>query len=137
MRTILADSEPTVRRALCVLLTQDLHIEVVGEADSLASLRLLVKRHQPDLLVVAWNLVAARATVTLAALRRSCPGLRVVVLGLRPETREPALAAGADGFASKVDAPDQVLRALQDGAAARHSTTHQVTTTRGEDHVAF
>jgi DNA-binding NarL/FixJ family response regulator len=113
MRTILADSELTVRRALRLLLTQDLGIEVVGEVDTLERLQRGVKQHQPDLLVVAWNLVAAQATATLAALRRSCPGLQIVVLGLRPESRAAALAAGADAFVSKVDAPDLVRRTLQ------------------------
>jgi two-component system, NarL family, response regulator DesR len=131
MRTILADSEPAVRRALRLLLTQDLDIEVVAEVDTSELLQRQVRQHQPDLLVVAWNLVAARAAATLAGLRRSCPGLRVVVLGLRPETREPALAAGADSFASKVDAPDQVLRAL------RAPYKNQANATGGEDHVAF
>jgi DNA-binding NarL/FixJ family response regulator len=131
MRTILADGEPTVRRALRALLTQDLDVEVVGEVDTAELLRRRVERDQPDLVVVDWNLVAAPAAVTLAGLRRSCPGLRVVVLGLRPETREPALAAGADDFASKVDAPEQVLRAL------RASNTNRSSELGGEDHVAF
>jgi len=113
MRTILADGETTVRRALRLLLTQEFDIEVVGEVDTLERLQRGVKQHQPDLIVVAWNLVAAPAAATLAALRRSCPGLQIVVLGLRPESRAVALAAGADDFVSKVDAPDLVRRTLQ------------------------
>jgi DNA-binding NarL/FixJ family response regulator len=131
VRTILADSEPTVRRALRLLLTQDLDIEVVGEVDALGLLQRWVKQRQPDLIVVDWDLMAAHAAATVTALRRSCPGLQVVVLGLRPELRRAALAAGADEFASKVDAPDQVLRAL------RAAKMHQAKATGGEDHVAF
>ena len=49
----------------------------------------------------------------LATLRACSPGLRIVVIGLRPEMRPAALAAGADGFVSKVDAPDVVVGVLQ------------------------
>jgi DNA-binding NarL/FixJ family response regulator len=113
MRTILADGEPTVRSALRVLLTQDLDMQVVGEADTAEALLRQVRLHEPRLLVVAWNLVAANAGSALSGLRLASPGLRIVVLGLRPETRQVALAAGADGFISKVVAPEDVVRVLE------------------------
>lgn len=113
MRTVLADREPAVRRALRVVLSQDADLDVVAEVDSLASLQHAVETSRPGLLVVDWDLLVATAADALAALRRVCPGLSVVVLGLRPESREAALAAGADVFVSKVDAPDVVRRTLQ------------------------
>ena len=39
--------------------------------------------------------------------------MRIVVLGLRPELRQAALVAGADGYISMVDAPDVVARVLE------------------------
>jgi DNA-binding NarL/FixJ family response regulator len=77
------------------------------------SLQLEVEASSPDLLVVDWDLLAPEAAETLVALYRVCPRLCVVVLGLRPESRDAALAAGADAFVSKVDAPDLVRRTLQ------------------------
>jgi DNA-binding NarL/FixJ family response regulator len=109
MRAVLADGEPTVRDALHTLLTQDLGVAVVGDADSAGALLREVESHKPDLVVVAWNLVAGEASARFVALRRSSPGLRIV----RPETRQAALEAGADAFISKVDAADQVVRALR------------------------
>jgi DNA-binding NarL/FixJ family response regulator len=113
MRTVLADGEPTVRNALQDLLTQGLDMQVVGEADTALALTRQVQLHRPDLVIVAWNLVATHAESLLAGLRGSSPGLRIVVLGLRPETRHVALTAGADGFISKVDAPELVVRVLR------------------------
>lgn len=121
MRAVLADGEPTVRSALRVLLTQDLDMQVVGEVDTVAALLGQVELHKPGLLVVAWNLVAANASAELPALRRASPGLLIVVLGLRPETRRVALAAGADGFISKVDAPEEAIRVLQMCQVGGHS----------------
>jgi DNA-binding NarL/FixJ family response regulator len=112
-RSILADGEPAVRNALATLMTQGLGMQVVAEADTGEALLRLARRHRPDLAVVAWNLVAPHGGAALAALHEAAPGLRVVVLGLRPETRAAALAAGADGFISKVDAPEVVVGVLE------------------------
>ena len=117
VRTVLADGEPTVRRALRTLVTQGLDMQVVGEADTAPDLQSQVRLHEPDLVIVAWNLLVTQAESVLQALRSSSRGLRIVVLGLRPETRQTALTAGADGFISMVDAPEVVIRALQSAAA--------------------
>jgi DNA-binding NarL/FixJ family response regulator len=114
-RAVIADGEPTVRRALRDLSIQGLGMQVVGEAASGAVLETLVRRLQPDLVIVAWNLVAASAGALLDGLRRSCGGLRIVVLGLRPETRGEALATGADAYVCMVDAPAVVSAALRPG----------------------
>jgi DNA-binding NarL/FixJ family response regulator len=57
---------------------------------------------------------------TLQTLQRQ---VRVVVVGLRPEMRPAALAAGADDFFSKVDAPEVVVGVLQDCPKAIGETT--------------
>jgi DNA-binding NarL/FixJ family response regulator len=113
VRTIVADKERNVRQALAALSAQGLGMQVVGEADCALSLQREVRLRHADLVIVAWDLVAASPVTSLAALRDASAGLRVVVLGLRPEARDDALAAGADGYISMVDAPDVVARVLQ------------------------
>jgi len=113
MRAIIAESEPTVRGALCALATQSLGVRTVGEADTALSLRRQVEAHKPDLVVVAWDLVASPADAALAALRSLAQGLRIVVLGQRPDMRDAAIGAGADSYLSKVDPPEVVLRTLR------------------------
>jgi DNA-binding NarL/FixJ family response regulator len=111
-RTVLADGQPTVRDALRILVTQGIGMQVVDEAGTLQTLQRQVRTHRPDLAIVDWDLLAQSACV-LAGLRACSPGLRIVVIGLRPEMRPAALAAGADGFFSKVDAPEVVVGVLQ------------------------
>ncbi len=111
-RTVLADGQPTVRDALRILVTQGLGMQVVDEAGTLQTLQRQVRAHRPDLVIVDWDLLA-RSTSVLAGLRACAPGLRIVVIGLRPQMRPAALAAGADGFVSKVDPPDVVVGVLQ------------------------
>jgi DNA-binding NarL/FixJ family response regulator len=112
LRTVLAEGQATVRDALRILVTQGLGMQVVGEATTLQTLQCQVQAHRPDLAIVGWDLLAQSASV-LAGLRACSPGLRIVVVGLRPGMRPAALAAGADGFVSKVDAPDVVVGVLQ------------------------
>jgi DNA-binding NarL/FixJ family response regulator len=121
MRAVLADREPAVRSALRALTTQGLGMLVVGEACDQATLHRQVEALRPDLVILAWDLVDDGAEEALAALRESSAGLRVVVLGLRPETRPHALAAGADAYISMEDAPDVVTRVLQAGPRAAGS----------------
>jgi len=122
MRTVLADGQSAVRDALRVLVTQGLGMQVVDEAGTLQTLQRLVRTHRPDLAIVDWDLLS-RSTGELADLRACSPGVRIVVVGLRPEMRPAALAAGADGFVSKMDAPDVVVGVLKPCAQATAETT--------------
>jgi DNA-binding NarL/FixJ family response regulator len=122
MRTVLAEGQPAVRDALRDLVKHGLGMQVVGEAMTLQTLQRQVQAHRPDLAIVDWDLLAQSASV-LAGLRACSQGLRVVVIGLRPEMRPAALAAGADGFFSKVDAPDIVVGVLQPSPKTTGATT--------------
>jgi DNA-binding NarL/FixJ family response regulator len=120
-RTVLAEGQSTVRDALRDLVTQGLGMRVVGEARTLQMLQRQVQARRPDLAIVDWDLLTQSASV-LADLRACSPGLRIVVIGLRPEMRRAALAAGADGFISKVDAPEVVVGVLQPRAKTTGET---------------
>jgi DNA-binding NarL/FixJ family response regulator len=112
-RAILAHADPTVREALRDLIVQGLGMEVVGEAGDQAMLRDQVRSLRPELIIVAWKLLAGDAAATLSDLRGAHDEARVVVLGPRPDRRQAALAAGADAYISMVDAPDVVAAALK------------------------
>jgi DNA-binding NarL/FixJ family response regulator len=112
-RTVLADRQPAVRHGMRVLATQALGMKVVGEADTWPALQCQVREQKPDLVIVAWDLVTAYGEPPITSLRAAMPDLRVIVLGLRPETCDAALTAGADRYISTVDAPDVVVRVLR------------------------
>jgi two-component system response regulator NreC len=121
-RAVLAEGQPAVRDALRILVTQGLGMQVVDEARTLRTLQRQVRAHRPDLAIVDWDLLAQSAAV-LAGLRACSPGLRVVAVGLRPEMRPAALAAGADGFFSTVDAPEIVVGVLRACPETTRETT--------------
>lgn len=113
MRVLLADGDSDVCAALRLLLTHDLGMQVVGETADAAGLCAQAQDTRPDLLLLDWALIGGDAKATMADLRTRFPHLRTVVLSAHPETRARALAAGADAFVSKADAPVQLVTTLR------------------------
>jgi DNA-binding NarL/FixJ family response regulator len=112
MRILLADGRPRVRFALRVLLERQPEFEVVGEAGNVYQLLAQVGTICPHLVLLGWELPGLSTLDSLALLHDSCPGVFVIALSGRPEAREAALQAGADGFVSKVDPPERLLVAI-------------------------
>ena len=113
MKVLIADSQCKVRNALGVLLRQQPGLEVAGEATSAGELLAQVVAVQPDLVLLHWRLGGATGEELMASLRARCPGLRILVLSVRPESCREALTAGADAFVSKMDQPERLLAAIQ------------------------
>ena len=113
MRVVLVDGQADVRAALALFVVHDLHLQVVGEAADLGGLWTQVQEARPDLLFVDWGLLGAEAGATLARLRGLCAPLQIIALSGKPEVRKAARAAGADGFVSKADSPEQMLKTLR------------------------
>ena len=112
MRILLADNQPNVRSALSRLLRHEPGVEVVGESGEANDLMALIHTVQPDLVLLDWGLPGLSAVGSLPGLRVNNPRLLVIVLSGRPESRQTALAAGANAFVSKIDPPEMLLRAL-------------------------
>ncbi|MHB1415734.1 MAG: response regulator [Chloroflexota bacterium] len=123
MRILLADDRPEIRSALRLLLEQDPDVTVAGEAAAVEDLLVELERHNPDLLLLDWELPGLEAGEEragddgrlLAHLSERCPELRVVALSGRPEAQEASLAAGASAFVSKCDPPERLLAVLHKG----------------------
>jgi len=116
MRILVADDEASVRSALCCLISQQPGQRVVGEAMCWDDALRLLPSRRADVLLVDWELPGLSAE-RLARLPAGGPG--IVVLSSRPEAARPALAAGADAFVCKSDAPDRLLAAIDAAARAR------------------
>ena len=114
MRILLADDQPEVRSALRLLLEQDDEAIVVDEVTRAEELFAQLETACPDLVLLDWELPGLQATKSLRELRSRYPHLSVFVLSSRPEAHQAALAAGADAFISKGDAPEVLLAAVAD-----------------------
>lgn len=112
MQILLADNQPQVRFGLCVLLEHQPGIKIVGEAANARDLLAQSKTACPDLILLDWTLPKMKAVNLLAKLREICPNITVIVLSGRPEARQAALNAGADGFVGKYELPEKLLAAI-------------------------
>ena len=128
MRVIVADERREVRSALRVLFEQE-RIELVGEAADVESLLAEVSNHSADVLLLDWELLGAETSAAISAIRSLAPRLRIVVRSGRPEAKGRALADGVDGFVTKAEPPEQVLRAMDKAAGWMAETPR----TQGEE----
>lgn len=113
MRVLLADAHPKVRWALRTVIREEPGLTVVGEVSDVEHLLAEARAQHPDLIFLEWELSGRPGEELLAVLGALNHGSRVIVLSSRPEARQAALAAGAEAFVSKADAPQQLLAALR------------------------
>jgi two-component system, OmpR family, response regulator len=113
MRILVADPDVRVRSALHVLLLQEPGPIVVAECPDLDTLAEQLAAFRPHLVLLDWDLPGRPAPALL--LGRHAPAIhpKLIVLGRRPEARQPALAIGADDFVYKGDPPETLLAACR------------------------
>ncbi len=125
-RIVIADPQPRVRSALRLLLEQHFRLEVSGEAGSSEELLGLTQAACPDLLLLDWDLPGVEPARLLQLVRGLCPTAKVIVTAGRAEARGAAVAAGADVFVSKSDAPEGLMAAIRACSALRAGTSPTV-----------
>ena len=109
VRVLLADDDPAVCSALRLLLEQESGLEVVGEVGAADALTAWLRWQEADILIVDWELPGWPCPDMDACSGRP----KLIAISGRAEARAQALAAGADGFVSKTDTPEQILATLR------------------------
>jgi DNA-binding NarL/FixJ family response regulator len=104
---MLVEDHIAFRQALAFLLSHKPDLEVVAQAGSLAETREAPLEGRLDVAVVDLGLPDGDGRELFAELRRSNPGVSVVVLSATIEAGhvEEVLRAGADAVLDKVEAP--------------------------------
>lgn len=110
-RILLADSNPTLRSALALLLETRLDVQIIGQVSSMESLLSEAAATRPDIIIMAWELPGEPGLGRLEALRQKAPHAFIMVSSARPENAR--LAEGADAFLCKTDPPETILQAIQ------------------------
>lgn len=122
MRILIADNQPKVRFALRVALEQRPGNKTISEAIDAADLIAQTHMECPDLALIDWELTGMPPSDLLAQLRETCDKVHTIVLSSRAETRGQAMAAGANEFVCKCDAPEELMTAI-DEYLAQHAST--------------
>ena len=122
---VLTDDHAVVRGALKALLDGQDDLEVVGEAEDLASTRAIVAERRPRVLVLDVNLPDGLAVDAVPELRQESPGTEIVLLTMERDLTlaRRALDAGASGYLFKDSAHLDLIEAVRAAAAGeRHLT---------------
>lgn len=115
IRVVVVERMGLLRGALGVVLSNEEDIEVVADVGELGEMLAVVRRVQPDVVLVdlAWDLpdellVAGRIVV-------EAPGVAVLAMSSRwnPVVMQSALEAGARGFVDKDGPPGQLARMVR------------------------
>ncbi len=117
IKVLVVDDREQLHSALRLFLAQSGRGQVVEDITHLDQLLGAVLQHQPDLLMLDWELPGLRAQdnprYPLHVLRAVSPQMAIVAMSSYPEAKASSLAAGVDFFASKADSPQQLLTILR------------------------
>jgi DNA-binding NarL/FixJ family response regulator len=115
IRLAIADDHPVVREGLRRVVTEDAGITVVGEAATAAELFKLLAAAAVDVILLDVSMPGATFVETVVELRERHPTVSVLVLSVHPEDQWAmrALRAGASGYLTKDQSPEQLVRAIR------------------------
>ena len=115
IRVLVVDDHPVVRDGLRGVLDGEPDMEVVGEAGNGAEALARVAAGPVDVVLLDLRMPVMGGVETITALRRTAPGVRVLVLTTFDTDRDvlPAVEAGATGYLLKDTPRDELLRAVR------------------------
>ena len=111
---MLVEDHIAYREALAFVLAHEPDLEVVAQAGSLAEAREMLEE-RPDVAVIDLALPDGDGSELFGELRRSNPGISVVVLSATIEVGhiEDLLRAGADAVLDKVESPPTIAEEVR------------------------
>jgi len=103
IRVLIADDHGLVRAGIRALLDRHLNIEVVDEASNGREALLLVKQHQPDIVLMDIAMPEPNGLEVVRQLERDFPKVRCIILSMHADEEHvwQALQAGAAGYIVK------------------------------------
>ncbi|NOY71820.1 MAG: response regulator [Gammaproteobacteria bacterium] len=115
-KTILVDDQVLVRNGLSELIQQTEGMIVVAQFSRFDELLNYLRNHYAELIVMEWNLPGIGGIETIRRLRKSYPGIKILIVSSAIYDPFPRrlIEAGANGLVSKKSSPDEFNRALKE-----------------------
>lgn len=113
-RILIVDEQPLLRAGVIHFLESQESLRVCGEADSVAFARTAVALHQPDLIIMEWQLGSGDTMELIKAFKAQHPAMRMLIYSQCAEAMfaERAIRGGAGGYVMKQEAADELLNAI-------------------------
>ena len=115
IRVVVADDHELMRQGLCLALEGEHDVDVVAEADDIASTIHAVHVQRPHVLVLDLRMPGGSSVEAIGELRASAPATRIVALSMRANQAfaRQAIASGACGFVLKDLADSELVQAIR------------------------
>ncbi|RGC67683.1 Oxygen regulatory protein NreC [Micromonospora sp. MW-13] len=119
IHVVVAEDMGLLRSALCAALSNEEDIEVLADAAGIGELWEVLRREQPEVLVLELRSDVPESAWLVAKVVAEAPGTAVLAMSHRwsPPLVEAALAAGARGLVSKDTGLSELVRAVRTTAA--------------------
>jgi DNA-binding NarL/FixJ family response regulator len=114
MRVFITSQDEKLRLALMMFVDKEPGMSVIGMADRLPGLLVLLQGSDPDVLLLDCDFSSRLRTDLLASLCTLKPRFRTIAFATRAEDEDAILKAGADYFIAKEAPPDQLLPILNE-----------------------
>jgi DNA-binding NarL/FixJ family response regulator len=127
-RVLLVDDHSLVRAGLVKLINGQADLEVCGEASDATTALRLIRRHEPDLVVVDLMLREGSGIELIKQVAALDSSLKMLVCSMHDEAlyAERVLAAGAMGYVSKQEPSRVVLEAIRRVLLGRIYTSEEI-----------
>jgi DNA-binding NarL/FixJ family response regulator len=114
-RVIIVDDHPLVRERLVQIFNHELDMEVCGEAEDAKQAMEIIRLKTPDLVIIDITLKNSSGLDLIKSIKLHSPTLPILVLSMHEESlyAERVLRAGASGYITKHQQPEEVLTAVR------------------------
>lgn len=115
IRLVIADDHPVVRSGLSAMFSSHDDLVVVAEAADGSEAITLCRRHEPDVLLLDFNLPDQAGSQVAEILRDELPAIRVAMLTVSVSACDvrDAVEAGAVGYLLKDSSSESLVRAVR------------------------
>lgn len=115
LNILIADDHAVVRRGLKAILADEFTEVSFGEAENAPQVLSLVRRQPWDIVVLDISLPGRSGLEVLKEIKHEYPKLPVLILSMHPEEQFAirTLKAGAAGYLTKENAPEQLVQAVR------------------------
>lgn len=113
-KILLADDHLMLCHGIKTVINEKPDLQVIGEAHDGSELLRMLKRLTPDLIILDISMPKIRGIEATTEIKALYPGVKVLILTMHNDTQylRHALAAGADGYLLKEDAPTEIFTAI-------------------------
>ncbi len=132
-RILIASAYPIVRHGMRALLTDEVDIDVVAEADNVDTAVMLTRRLHPDVVLLDLLLSEGDGILATRSIRSVSPAIRIIIMAGAQDDGQAveAIRAGACAYLSKAARTDMIIRTIRDVDAGlfampSHLTAHVV-----------